>query len=181
LAGADLAGAYLAGAYLAGADLAGAYLAGADLAGAYLAGAYLARADLAGAHNVPAALADPVEPYVRKPERSRVERMRVYRERHPDVPVVSDLDRKVLASVQDGARLEMGAWHTCESTHCRGGWAIHHAGVAGYDLEEKLGNPLLAARAIYMASTGRSPFFFDSNEGALADIKRCAAESEETP
>ena len=31
---------------------------------------------------------------------------------------------------------------------------------------------------IYMASVGRSPWFFDSNEGARKDIERCAAESE---
>ena len=143
------------------------------------ADANLTRANLTDARNVPLSLVsyvDPVEPYVRKPGRSREKRMLAYRARHPDVPVVPGLDRKVLDSVQDGAHLEMSSWHTCESTHCRGGWAIHHAGEAGYALERKLGNPLHAARAIYLASTGRTPFFFDTNEGALEDIRRCAAE-----
>jgi hypothetical protein len=75
-----------------------------------------------------------------------------------------------------GCGLEMGAWHTCETTHCRGGWAIHHAGKAGYALEQKVGDPAVAARMIYRASTGRSPHFYATNERALEDIRRCAEE-----
>jgi hypothetical protein len=101
-----------------------------------------------------------------------------YRNRHPEVPVVEDLDRKVLAAVGDGEFLEMDNWHTCETTHCRGGHAIHLAGPAGYEFEKQVGNPAIAARMIYRASTGRSPWFYDTNEGALADIRRCAEEAE---
>jgi hypothetical protein len=68
----------------------------------------------------------------------------------------------------------MRDWHVCETTHCRAGWAILLAGKAGYELEAKLGSAELAGVAIYRASTGRVPYFFDTTERALADIRRCA-------
>ena len=178
LAGADLADAYLADANLARANLARAYLAGADLARAYLAGAYLAGADLAGARNVPdgAPAADPGHPYQRAT--TRQERVKRYRERHPDVPVVERLDSRILEAVTSGGGvLDMGAWHTCETTHCRAGWAITLAGEPGRKLESERG-PHVAGLMIYRASTGRSPHFFASNERAMEDIKRCAAEEQ---
>jgi hypothetical protein len=191
LAGADLSDADLGGADLRGADLAGADLSDADLGGADLRGADLADADLAGADLAGANLADadnvdlqghvePAEPYVRKTltgREARLDSARRYRERHPEVPVVEHLDAKVLEAVQTpGNTLEMCNWHTCNTTHCRGGWAVHLAGKPGYELEEKLGSAELAARAIYRASTGRVPHFFATNERAMEDIRRCAAE-----
>jgi hypothetical protein len=181
LARADLADANLAGAYLAGADLAGADLARADLARADLARANLADANRADAKDMPTLPVDtdPAKAVERAAWRrlTRSESMRRFRERHPDVPIVENLDRKILDSIQSpGCGLEMGAWHTCETTHCRGGWAIHHAGDAGYALEKKVGDPAVAARMIYRASTGRSPHFYAANERALEDIRRCAEE-----
>ena len=70
----------------------------------------------------------------------------------------------------------MGSWHACDTTHCRAGWAIHLAGKAGYDLEKKTRDPAVAGRMIYQASTGRAPHFYATNQSALEDIKRCAAE-----
>jgi len=184
LADADLAGADLAGAYLAGANLAGAYLAGADLADANLAdadlaGANLAGANLAGAINAPPSTerTDPPEPYVRatNPEHyaKRAER---YRARNPDVPVIPDIDRQILGVVESGkGTLNMSAWHECETTHCRAGWAITLAGEKGKVLEDSYG-PAVAGRMIYLASTGRAPHFFATNEHALADIRERAAE-----
>jgi hypothetical protein len=185
LTGADLTDAYLAGANLAGADLAGADLAGADLAGANLAGAnltgadltdaYLAGADLAGARNVTAQQQAPCGLTRRG---SRMDHARRYRERHPEVPVVENLDSKILERIGDGSLiLKMADWHTCETTHCRAGSAIHLAGRPGYELEAKVGAER-AGRMIYRASTGRSPYFFASDEAALADIRRCAAEEQ---
>jgi len=182
LADADLARADLAGAYLARADLADANLADANLAGANLAGAYLARAYLAGARNVPPGVdkVDPPEPYTRSvdPERyaKRAER---YRERHPDVPVVPQLDKRILEVIKSGAgKLDMAQWHseTCKTTHCRAGWAITFGGEAGKELERKYG-PEDAGRMIYIASTGRVPYFFGTTERALEDIRARAAES----
>ena len=188
LGGADLGGADLRGAYLRGADLGGAYLRGADLGGADLRGAYLRGADLGGAdlrgaylrgaRNASESLAnhvDPITPYVRK-SGTRQEHAARYREHHPDVPVVENLDAKILQAIEAGGALDMSTWHSCETTHCRAGWAIHLAGPDGYALEAKLGGPELAGRAIYRASTGRSPYFYTTNERALEDIRRCAAE-----
>ena len=191
LAGANLADANLAGAYLADANLAGADLADANLADANLADANLARADLARAYLADAndlssgtEAKDPPEPYVRAttPEQraardaARAER---YRQRHPDVPVVPALDRRILEMIESGkGMLKMTDWHTCETTHCRAGWAIHLAGKAGYKLERKY-DPARAGRMIYLASTGQAPHFYATDEAALADIRARAAEQSE--
>ena len=170
-----LAGADLAGANLARADLARAYLAGADLARAYLAGAYLARAylagaNLAGADNVSTEVTgEPRKPYV-KLSKDPVERLAQIRERNPGIPIVEDLDGKILAAIENGGGLEMSNWHTCETTHCMAGWAIHLAGDAGKALEAERG-PQRAGALIYRVSTGRAPHFFASNQRALADLK----------
>ena len=160
----------LTGAYLTGANLTGAYLTGANLAGAYLTGAYLAGANRTG---------EPKEPYVRGAPIDYAAKAKQFRERNPDVPVVEHLDRKILESIESGAlHLDMGAWHTCETTHCRAGLAIVHAGEAGKVLEAKVG-PRFAGAKIYRASTGRVPHFFASNEDALRDIREQAAKDVE--
>ena len=163
--------------------------ADADLADANLAGAYLARANLAGANLADADLADanrsPEEPQKTEAERradfetrrhrSREERMRDFRERNPTVPVVEHLDLRIVEAIESGGSLDMSAWHSCETTHCRAGWAITLAGAAGKELERRRG-PFHAGRLIYLASTGRSPHFFATNDRALEDLRKCAAE-----
>lgn len=71
----------------------------------------------------------------------------------------------------------MDKWHTCEKTHCRAGWVVTLAGDAGRALERFYGTPL-AAMKIYDASSSLpkiSPArFFETNEDALADMKRMA-------
>jgi len=72
----------------------------------------------------------------------------------------------------------MEAWHTCNTTHCRGGWVIALAGPAGKKLEAKTSSEF-AAMAIYSKSSPIkvSPVrFYESNEVAMADIRRCADE-----
>ena len=179
LADANLADAYLAGANLAGADLADAYLADADLARADLARANLAGAYLAGAENLPIGVSasSPAQPYQRDTRAAAeryAERAARFRERNPEVPVVERLDAKILERIEGGAGLEMGSWHTCETTHCRAGWAVHMAGEAGYALERLYG-PQRTGRMIYTASVGRVPHFFASNERALEDLREQAA------
>jgi hypothetical protein len=75
--------------------------------------------------------------------------------------------------------LKMNDWHTCETTHCRAGWAIHLAGSAGAELEALYG-PERAGGFIYRASTGRWPDFFASNDAALADICEWGAKESAT-
>jgi hypothetical protein len=71
----------------------------------------------------------------------------------------------------------MDAWHTCEKTHCRAGWAVTLAGEAGKRLEQFF-NTELAAMMIYDASCPNYKInpvrFHDSNEDALADMKKLA-------
>ena len=69
----------------------------------------------------------------------------------------------------------MGSWHSCNTTHCRAGWVVHLAGEAGYALE-RFHNTALAAQLIYRESgTPVSPVrFYETNEEALADMKRLA-------
>ena len=157
LARANLADAYLAGAYLARANLADANLAGANLAGADLAGADLAGADLAGAN-----LAD------------------AYTLAQLRVP---GLHTKILAAIapEAGGHLRMESWHTCETTHCRAGWAIQLAGPAGKMAESLLG-PNVAGALITRASCpwlDKVPNWTATNEDALEDIRACAAKEAE--
>jgi hypothetical protein len=94
----------------------------------------------------------------------------------PLVPVVPNLHRRIAEVTAAESALEMRAYHTCETTHCRAGWAIRLAGQAGWELEKRLG-PYAAGALIYLKSTGTVPNFFASNEKARADIERCANES----
>ena len=69
----------------------------------------------------------------------------------------------------------MGEWHSCNTTHCRAGWVVHLSGDAGYALERFHGTAL-AAQLVYRESGYQisPPRFYDSNEDALADMKRLA-------
>ena len=68
----------------------------------------------------------------------------------------------------------MSMWH-CGTTHCRAGWVVTLAGDEGKALEAFY-NTELAAMLIYRESG--SPInparFYDSNDDALADMKRLA-------
>jgi uncharacterized protein YjbI with pentapeptide repeats len=151
LSRADLSDADLRGAVLSGAVLSGAVLSGADLRGAVLSGAVLSGAVLSGA-----VLSDLLR--------------------------VENLHTKILDAISNGdGRLEMGSWHTCQTTHCRAGWAITLAGPAGRTAEALVG-PALAGALITLASCPwmeRVPNFYASNELALEDIKACAAKEQE--
>lgn len=89
-------------------------------------------------------------------------------------PYVRDLDQKILEAIEAGGILDMSEWHTCATTHCRAGWAVHLAGEAGKELEHKHGTEGAGA-LIYQRSTGRRhPNFYANDAEALADIRRCA-------
>ena len=94
------------------------------------------------------------------------------------IPVVPNLHAKIVEAIEAGGTLEMGGWHQCETTHCRGGWSVHLAGQAGYDLEHRFGTAAAAA-LIHLRSCpaleGKVPDFYASNEDAMAEIKRLAA------
>jgi hypothetical protein len=70
----------------------------------------------------------------------------------------------------------MSSWHTCSTTHCRAGWVVMLAGEEGKELEKKT-STLFAAMTIYRKSSDipvHIPRFFDTNEKAMEDIKKCA-------
>jgi hypothetical protein len=78
----------------------------------------------------------------------------------------------------------MGDWHSCDTTHCRAGWAVHLAGKAGYELEDFYGSTLMAAMVIYNESSPihvGCPHYFESNDEAMKDMKRCAEEEVKEP
>jgi hypothetical protein len=90
-------------------------------------------------------------------------------------PVMPHIDVAILAAIEAGGTLEMDTWHTCDSTHCRAGWAVMLAGDAGRALENKVGTSVAAA-LIYNASRPGHPVpdWFASNEETMADIQKWA-------
>ena len=144
------------------ANLRYANLSAANLSAANLRDANLSAADLRDAINGPI--------FTEMSEAGYLKIRDEFRARHPEIPIVPQLDKTVCELVDKGeGALDMSDWHSCETTHCRAGWAIHLAGKAGYELEAKRGSEM-AGGLIYRASTGRWPNFFASNEAALADI-----------
>ncbi len=93
------------------------------------------------------------------------------------VPRIENIHQKVRDAVTaEGNKLNMGDWHSCDTTHCRAGWVVHLAGPAGYALE-KLTSTEFAAKMIYGESSPikvSPPRFFEGQEKAMADIVRCA-------
>lgn len=179
LTGANLAGAYLIHANLAGANLARANLKGANLKGAWLAGTNFARADLRGADLTCADLkgAELAEANLAGANLAGTELAYAElagAEGLPKAPTIQHIDAAILKAI-NGGTVEMRRWHSCETTHCRGGWAIHLAGEAGLELERKT-CPYTAARLIYEASRPgiKCPDFFASNETAMEDLRICA-------
>jgi hypothetical protein len=146
LRGANLRGANLRDANLSCADLIDANLRGADLSCANLSGADLSCANLRGADLC-------------------------------ECPVkIDNIHQAVFAAASQEGALNMGDWHTCDTTHCRAGWVVHLAGEAGRALEWAMGTPAAAAM-IYMASDPeleRVPDFYCDNETALEDMRRLA-------
>jgi hypothetical protein len=96
----------------------------------------------------------------------------------PEVPVIENIHKVIYEVASQPGALSMTNWHTCEKKHYRAGWTIVKAGEAGRKLEEFFGTNL-AAMKIYDASCVDgfkiNPCrFFDSDEDALADMKRLA-------
>lgn len=69
------------------------------------------------------------------------------------------------AILNDNSALFMGDWHTCETTHCLAGWAIHQAGESGRLLEASAG-PHMAG--LQLLGIEAAEHFYDSNDDARA-------------
>ena len=96
-----------------------------------------------------------------------------------NIPVIENIHQKVYEAANKPEAFDMSAWHTCETTHCRAGWVTFLAGEAGKKLEQYT-SPEFAALQIYHKSNPNirvSPVrFYEKNEVAMADMKRCAEE-----
>ena len=67
-----------------------------------------------------------------------------------------------IAALQEGA-LKMETWHSCDTTHCLGGWLIHQAGEVGRLLEVAVGP---AVAGLMLGGIEAHDHFYDSNEAA---------------
>ena len=97
----------------------------------------------------------------------------------PSTVKIENIHQKILEIIHDnGNQLNMSTWHTCDTTHCRGGWVTHLAGKEGAELEFRFGMPL-AAHIIYKNSSTipvRWNQYYLNNDDAMKDIVRCAEE-----
>lgn len=93
------------------------------------------------------------------------------------VQPIPSLDARILNAieVEKSFGLDMRTWH-CNTTHCRAGSACFMHPL-GSELERVFGN-WIAGAIIYKISTNSIPDFYASNEVAMADIRRCAAEQD---
>ncbi len=92
------------------------------------------------------------------------------------IPKIENIHSKILEAVNNPNSLDISNWHTCDATHCRAGWVTYLAGKEGKDLEEKTSTAFAAMMIYEKSSTIKVPptRFYDSNEKAMEDIKRCA-------
>ena len=96
-----------------------------------------------------------------------------------ETPIIPSIHAAVLeAATVPPEALDMSLWHAeCGTTHCRAGWVVTLAGERGKALES-LTSTLHASMMIYHASCPKVPVspnrFFETNEKAIADMRRCA-------
>ena len=160
-ANASLEGADLRGADLSDASLFGADLSGADLRKAYLCKSYLCKADLGGADLRGADLRGANLCWVN------------FRGADFDFPIASPEQAApritaVARAALEADALDMDTWHTCETTHCIAGWAIHLAGDEGKALEEKHGSYIAG---LSLLGPEAAAHFYDDHEAATAWLR----------
>ena len=84
--------------------------------------------------------------------------------------------------MNSGEGLDMSRWHTCNSVHCRAGWAVHIAGGEGYELEKRT-STLFAAMQIFKKGSPKVPFklmdFYADNETGMKSIQEAAQKEKE--
>ncbi len=94
---------------------------------------------------------------------------------------MENIHQRVYEAASQPNALNMGYWHTCETTHCRYGWVEQLAGEAGKILAKKT-SVLFAGMQIYNASSEIkvSPVMaFTDNKTSLDDMRRCAEAEKE--
>ena len=149
LQGANLQGANLQDAIIRGANLQGADLWGANLRGAFLWGANLQGADLWGA-NLQGAI-------IRGANLRGATGLCIAADASERLRAVA------AAALSSDNALEMKAWHTCTTTHCIAGWAIHQAGEPGRLLRQQMGAQIAGLMLLGIEAHSH---FFDSDDDA---------------
>jgi hypothetical protein len=151
---ADLSGANLRGADLSWADLRGANLREADLSGANLSWAKLREANLSEANLSWANLR-------RADLRGAI-----------GLPIADDAPSRLLAvaksALSSSDALEMGTWHTCETTHCVCGWAEHLGGSLAKLIVEQFGNDV---GGLMLLGVKAHSYFYSTNGQARAFLQ----------
>jgi len=87
------------------------------------------------------------------------------------------LKAAAVAALQEGA-LDMRKWHSCETTHCLGGWLIHQAGELGRLLEAAVG-PSIAG--LMLGGIEAHSHFYNNNEAATEWLRSVLERPEVTP
>ena len=168
LSGANLSWTNLSWTNLSEANLSGANLSGANLFRANLFRANLFRANLSGANLFRANLfranlfrADLSEADLSEADLSEAN----LSQKIKPLPI----QQMVLKAINhNGNAIEMNDWHTCETTHCRAGWATHlHPEGA---LLESIYGTSAAAALIFNACGSPIPSFTCGNDDAMEDI-----------
>jgi len=88
--------------------------------------------------------------------------------------VAKGLNAVTLKNIQKGD-LRQQNWHTCNTTHCRGGWYVVILKSAGQELEELVGTEMAASMIAYVNMNEIPDFHNMDNEAVLNDIKAWAA------
>ena len=153
LSWANLSRANLSSATLSGADLSWANLIGANLSSATLSWANLSRANLSRANLSSATLS---WANLSSANLSEVVGLAIA----SDAP--KRLQAVATAALADNG-LNMSRWHTCETTHCISGWAIHQAGELGRLLEAAVGAEVAG---LMLLGPDAQRHFHDGNEAA---------------
>ena len=97
------------------------------------------------------------------------------------LPVLPDLDVRILQALQRGGKLDMDLWHGCDTTHCIAGWAVVIAGPVARKLEKMFIDAGLTTFAtgtvaieLYKKAGLEIPDFHADTHTALEDLKRRA-------
>ena len=143
----DLSGSDLRDCDLRGSDLRWSDLSGSDLRDCDLRGSDLRWSDLRGSDRRGAK----IDFEIATPDQA--------------APRIAEVAK---AAIADESALAMDTWHTCETTHCIAGWAIHLAGEQGKALEEKFG-PHIAG--LSLLGTEAASHFYDSKADATAWLR----------
>jgi hypothetical protein len=180
---ADLTAANLTGANLTGADLSRASLTGANLSRASLTGANLSRASLTAANLTAADLtaanltaANLTAANLTGANLTGADLTGADLTGAKGLPIATDAADRLKAVAQAALQpdaLEMRSWHTCGTTHCIAGWAIHLAGEPGRIMESMMGSEVAG---LLLLGTDAHRHFHDSNEKALEYLRGVVAD-----